>query len=148
MSRIPKTPLCFWYHVFSIYSPGSYKALARHLGRPCETTVRVRSYSAGFANDFIVPFVVTVVATSLFSAYMLFDPGTWLADLMVLTPMSLDFKAFLLILALGGFACSWIAERRVFLWLARVLGKIHDKLWPHRRKKRKEYKLLLEEMRM
>ena len=107
-----------------------------------------RPCSAGFANYSIVPFVVTVVATSLFSAYMLFDPGTWLADLMVLTPMSLDFKAFLLVLALGGFACSWIAERKVFLWLARVLGKIHDKLWPHRRKKRKEYKLLLEEMRM
>lgn len=148
MSRIPKIPLSFWFHVFSIYSLESYKVLAPHLGRPCVTTVGVRLYYEGFANDFTVPFVVTVVATSLFSAYMLFDPGTWLADLMVLTPMSLDFKAFLLILAVGGFACSWIAERRVFLWLARVLGKVHAILWPHRRKKRKEYKLLLEEMRM
>ena len=148
MSRILRIRLFFWFHVFSIYSPASYKVLARHSGRPCGIIVRVKLYSAGFANDILVPFVVTVVTTSLFSAYMLFDPGTWLADLMVLTPMSLDFKAFLLMLALGGFACSWISERRVFLWLARVLGKIHDNLWAHRRKKRKEYKLLLEEMRM
>lgn len=114
-----------------------FSGIVQSIGPPFRQTMR---------NN--LPFVVTVVATSLFSAYMLFDPGTWLADLMVLTPMSLNFKAFLLVLALGGFACSRIAERKAFLWLARVLGKIHDKLWPHRRKKRKEYKLLLEEMRM
>ena len=79
---------------------------------------------------------------------MLFDPGIWLSSLMQLTEMSLDFEVFVLVLALGGFACAWIAERRVFLWLARLLGKLHDRLWPHRGKKRKEYKRLLEEMRM
>lgn len=67
---------------------------------------------------------------------------------MQLTKMSVNFEVFVLLLALGGFACAWIAERRVFLWLARLLGKLHDKLWPHRRKKRKEYKRILEEMRM
>lgn len=95
-----------------------------------------------------LPFVVTIVATSLFSAYMLFDPGAWLANLMQLTDMSVDFKVFVLVLALGGLACAWIAERRVFLWLARLLGELHDTLWPHRRKKQKEYKRLLQEMRM
>lgn len=67
---------------------------------------------------------------------------------MQLTKLSVNFEVFMLLLALGGFACAWIAERRVFLWLARLLGKLHDKLWPHRRKKRKEYKRILEEMRM
>lgn len=67
---------------------------------------------------------------------------------MQLTKMSVNFEVFVLLLALGGFACAWIAERRVFLWLARLLGKLHDKLWPHRRKKRKEYKRILEDMRM
>ena len=96
----------------------------------------------------IVPFVVTVVAALLFTTYMLFDAGTWLFDLMGLTLMSVHFKIFLLVLALGGFACAWIAEKRVFRWVARFFGKLHDKLWPHRRKQRKEYKLLLEDMRI
>jgi len=92
--------------------------------------------------------VVTIVATSLFSAYMLFDPGAWLVNIMQLTTMTVNFKIFLLVLALGGLACAWIAERRVFLWVARLIGKVHDALWPRRRKKRKEYKLILESMRM
>ncbi|KAL6713089.1 hypothetical protein ACLMJK_009210 [Lecanora helva] len=94
-----------------------------------------------------LPFVVTIVTTLLFAAYMLFDPGAWLVKIMQLTGMSTDFKAFLLVLAIGGFACAWIAERQVFLWVARILGKAHDTLWPHRKKKRKEYKLVLENMR-
>ncbi|MCJ1461071.1 hypothetical protein MMC28_011453, partial [Mycoblastus sanguinarius] len=94
-----------------------------------------------------LPFVVTIVATFLFSAYMLFDPGAWLANLMQLTTMSVDFKVVILALALGGLACAWIAERRVFSWITRLIGKAHDVLWPHRRKKRREYKLVLAEMR-
>lgn len=91
--------------------------------------------------------MVTIVATSLFSAYMLFDPGPWLTNFMQLTDLSVDFKVFLLVLVLGGLAGAWIAERRVFLWLARLLGKPYDALRPHYRKRRKEYKRLLEEMR-
>ena len=79
---------------------------------------------------------------------MLFDPGAWLTNVMQLTEMSVDFKIFVLALALGGLACAWIAERRVFLYLARLVGKLHDTLWRHRLKKRKEYKHLLEEMRI
>ena len=79
---------------------------------------------------------------------MLLDPGAGLAQFMQLTYLSLKFKIFILVLVAGGFACSWIAERKVFLWLARVIGKTHDRIWPHRRKKRKQYKLLHEKMRM
>ncbi|MCJ1256606.1 hypothetical protein MMC24_004430 [Lignoscripta atroalba] len=95
-----------------------------------------------------LPFVVTIVAALLFSAYMLLDPGVWLAKFMQLTEMSVNFKIFILILALGGFACAWVAERYIFLWLAGFLGRIHDKTWPQRRKKRKQYKVLLDQMRM
>ena len=92
--------------------------------------------------------MVTIVVTCLFSFYLLFDPGIWLSNLMQLTEMSLDFKVFALVLALGGLACAWVAERRVFLWLARLLGKLHDTLWPRRRKKQKGYKRILEEMQI
>lgn len=95
-----------------------------------------------------MPFVVTIVATSLFSAYMLFDPSAWLVSIMELTTMSVYFKVFLLVLALGGLACAWIAERYVFLWVGCLIGNLHDALWPHRSKKRKGYKVLLESMRM
>ena len=77
---------------------------------------------------------------------MLFDPGAWLANIMQLTDMPVDFKAFVFVLVLGGLACAWIAERRVFVWLARFLGKLQNT--PRRRKKQKEYKRLFEEMRM
>ncbi|MCJ1247270.1 hypothetical protein MMC30_004484 [Trapelia coarctata] len=95
-----------------------------------------------------LPFVVTIVAALLFSAYMLFDPGARLSSFMQLTYLSMDFKIFIIILAIGGFLCAWIAERRVFLWLARLIGQTHDWIWPQRRKKRKEYKILLAKMRM
>lgn len=100
------------------------------------------------ANCCVVPFVVTIVATTLFSTYMLFDPGDWLAHLMQLTDMSVNFKVFVLLLALGAFVCAWIAERRVFVWIGRLVGKLHCRLWPGRQKRRKEYKIVLKDMQM
>lgn len=91
---------------------------------------------------------MTIVVTFLFSTYLLFDPGTWPADLMEITEMALDFKIFILLLAIAGFASGWIAERYVFLWIARLLGRTQDVLWPQHRKIRKEYKTLLEDMKI
>ncbi|KAL9011027.1 MAG: hypothetical protein Q9173_004097 [Seirophora scorigena] len=91
-----------------------------------------------------LPFVVTIVVALLFSSYMLFDPAAWLASFMQLTDMTAGFKVFILVLALGGFACAWIAEQRAFLWLARRVGKTTDNVWPHSRKRRKQYKTLLD----
>ena len=79
---------------------------------------------------------------------MLFDPAVWLVRLMQFTSMPVNFEILIMILALCGLAGAWIAERHVFLWLARMLGKIHDILWPHRRKQRKQYKNLIEQMRV
>ena len=67
---------------------------------------------------------------------------------MQLTFLSISFKGFLLVLAAGGFACSFLAERKVFPLLAKAIGEFHDWMWPSRRKKRKEYKLLIEKMRI
>ncbi|KAL8914093.1 MAG: hypothetical protein Q9171_001209 [Xanthocarpia ochracea] len=93
-----------------------------------------------------LPFVITIVVALLLCSYMLFDPAAWLTSSMQLTYMTAQFKVFILALAIGGFACAWVAERRVFLLVASVIGKTHDLLWPHRRKKRKLYKTLLDSM--
>lgn len=99
-------------------------------------------------NTHLVPFVVTIVAASLFCAYMLLDPAAWLARVMQLTPMPGDFKIFILVLALGGLACAWVAERRVFPIFARQIGNLYPLIRPRYRKKRKEYKLVLADMRI
>lgn len=95
-----------------------------------------------------LPLVVTIVIALLFSSYMLFDPAEALASLMQLTGMSTEFESFIFVLALGGFTCAWIAERTVFPWLARVVGRKHIIRWHGRRKQRKRYKILLEKMRI
>jgi cation-transporting ATPase 13A3/4/5 len=101
-----------------------------------------------YTNSHIVPFIVTIVATLLISSYMLLDPGTWLREFMDLTLIPSGFKLFILALALGGFLFGWFGEKHVFLWTARLFGTIHDRIWPGRRKVRKEYKTLLEDMRI
>ena len=67
---------------------------------------------------------------------------------MQLTEIALKFKVFMLVLVAGGFGCALLAESRVFPQLAKGIGKAHDYVWPHRKKKRKEYKVLLEKMRI
>lgn len=84
----------------------------------------------------------------LISSYLLFDPADWLYDLMELTDMPIDFRLFLLVLAIGGYVCSYVAERYMFPGMARFIGKTKQRLRPQNAKKRKEYKVILESMRM
>lgn len=79
--------------------------------------------------------------------YMLFDPAQWLSRFMQLTYMSMDFELSLLLLAAIGFAIAWSAERYLFPHLARFIGRLKKQLKPSRQKKRKEYKVLLEDIR-
>ena len=79
---------------------------------------------------------------------MLLDPGIWLMNFMELTLIPPGFKLFMLAVALGGFLLGWVAEKYVFLWAAQLFGKIHDRIWPQRRKVRKQHKMLLAEMRI
>jgi cation-transporting P-type ATPase 13A2 len=80
--------------------------------------------------------------------YMLLDPGTILVDIMQLTYLSTPFKLLILLLAGVGFICAWLGEQKAFPWLAKMIGITHDRIWPRRRKKRKEYKLMIERMRI
>ena len=96
----------------------------------------------------VVPFVITTVAAVLFSLYMLLDPSAGFAAFMQLTYLSIKFKIFVMVLAAGGFVCAYVAERSVFTWFSRLIGKVQALVFPQRRKKRKEYKLQLEKMRI
>ena len=95
-----------------------------------------------------LPYVITIITVLLFSLYMLLDPGRELARFMQLTDLSLSFEVVIIVLAIGGFGIAYIAERDVFTKLAKAIGQLNERLRPGKSKKRKEYKLLLEKMRI
>lgn len=89
------------------------------------------------------------MSTALFlSAYLLLDPAKWLAELMDLTYMSWDFKLTILAIAITGFVVMYGCEIWFFPRLARRIGEVNVRLGPKSRKKRKEYKIIVEGMRM
>ena len=94
-----------------------------------------------------LPFVVTMGAALAISSYILFDPATWLYKLMDLTWISPIFKIFILVLGIGGFGCMYLAERLVFPRLAKWVGRANAR-WRGKQKKRKEYKVVLEDLRI
>ncbi|KAI9721371.1 MAG: hypothetical protein M1828_005231 [Chrysothrix sp. TS-e1954] len=93
-----------------------------------------------------LPFVVTIVCATLISTYLLFDSAQWVFEFMQLTYLSNNFKIFIVVLAIGGFILSYGAERFVFPTLARMIGKAINASRTKHRKKRKEYKVILESM--
>jgi len=94
------------------------------------------------------PYVSTIFIAIAFITYLLLDPSKWLMDFMELTEMSSDFKFLIVLIALVGFIVSWFGEKRVFVDLAKGIGRIKVGLRPSLKKKRKEYKILEEDMRI
>ncbi|KAF2721341.1 hypothetical protein K431DRAFT_303553 [Polychaeton citri CBS 116435] len=94
-----------------------------------------------------LPFVITMGVTIGISSYMLFDPAEGIMSFMELTWMSVSFKVFILVLAIGSFAISYLCERLVFQRLARAIAYV-NRNWRGKQKKRKEYKLIMEDMRI
>ncbi|OAP56697.1 hypothetical protein AYL99_08809 [Fonsecaea erecta] len=95
-----------------------------------------------------VPFCVTIVTALLISLYMLLDPAKWLANFMDLTEMTADYEVFLLGLAVAGFAIAYLAERYFFPLLAKFIGRLKARLRPEHPKKRKQYKLIAEDIQI
>lgn len=95
-----------------------------------------------------LPFVLTIMFALIITCYMLFDPAKWLTKLMELTPMSVSFKVFLLVLGLGNFFVAYAGEKYVLPILARWIGLAKVKMNPKWKKKRKEYKLIKEDMKL
>ncbi|RMZ91959.1 hypothetical protein DV736_g786, partial [Chaetothyriales sp. CBS 134916] len=92
------------------------------------------------------PFCVTLVIALAISLYLLLDPAQAVKGFMDLTDMALDYEAFLLAVALVGFAIAYVAEGEVFPELAKRLGRLMRRLQPGRRKQRKRYKVISEEI--
>lgn len=79
---------------------------------------------------------------------MLFRPSGWVSEVMQLTYMSDGFRSWLVALAFGVFFLAWVADKNIFPRIAQMIGVIRARLQTNYRKKRRMYKILLEEMGM
>ncbi|KAJ5953419.1 hypothetical protein N7454_000315 [Penicillium verhagenii] len=93
-----------------------------------------------------VPYLCTIIVDLLIAVYMLFRPSKWVMSVLELTMMSDNYRGWILALALGMFILAWSAEVKVFPRLARIIGHARTRLQPNYRKKRRQYKVLLEGM--
>lgn len=99
-----------------------------------------------------LPFVITVLTAGLVSLYLLLDPSMAVMRVMQLTYVSWFFKGVIIVLAGIGFGMAYTAERSVFVWVAKAVGMLSTELGKGKqkkmnKKKRKEYKVLIEAMR-
>ncbi|KAK6952288.1 hypothetical protein Daesc_006823 [Daldinia eschscholtzii] len=90
------------------------------------------------------PFMATVAAALAITLYMIFTPGHWIKKLMQLTKISQSFKFTLLGLGVAYLIAAWLGEHYVFSGIARGLGVVKTAI-TKKAKKRKEYKLILEQ---
>ncbi|EWC45057.1 hypothetical protein DRE_06196 [Drechslerella stenobrocha 248] len=95
-----------------------------------------------------IPYIVTIVISMAIVTYLLVAPAKSIMDFMQLTEMSASFKGVIVLLSAVGFTVSWFGEKKVFLELARWIEKTAIVVRPSLRKKRKEYKVLEDEMRV
>lgn len=91
------------------------------------------------------PFLMTIAATLLMTLYLVLGPVHWLKKGMQLTKISWDFKLFLITLGLIYLGLAWTGEHHLFQRLARVIGTLKQAV-TGKRKQRKQYKVIKEEM--
>jgi cation-transporting ATPase 13A3/4/5 len=91
------------------------------------------------------PFVATICVTLAATACMVLNPARWLRRLMQLTDMSLDFRLYIVALGLVYLVVAWAGENYVFQRLARAIGHARQAA-AKTAKKRKEYKVIAEQM--
>ncbi|KAJ5888886.1 hypothetical protein N7495_008927 [Penicillium taxi] len=119
---------CFQYILTSI---------VMNVGRPFRQPITLNA-----------PYLCTIVLDLLIVAYMLFRPSEWVKSVMELTFMSDSFRGLILVLAFGMFVLAWLGETVVFPRLARILGHFRVRLQPNYQKKRRQYKVLLDQMHL
>ncbi|KAL2114590.1 hypothetical protein VUR80DRAFT_4573 [Thermomyces stellatus] len=93
------------------------------------------------------PFLGTVIITLLVTLHMVLGPARPVKKLMQLTKPQWDFQLFMVFLGIVYLAVAWLSETVLFPWLARTFGVV-KKAVTKREKKRKEYKVINEGIRM
>lgn len=78
---------------------------------------------------------------------MILGPFPPVKKLMQLTNTRWDFQLFMIFLGVAYLLTAWVSETVAFPWLARTLG-VAQQLVTKRQKKRKEYKLIQEGIRL
>lgn len=91
--------------------------------------------------------MLTIATTLLITLYMILGPAHWLRHLMQLTKTSRGFQLFMIALGAVYLVAAWVSEKVLFQRLARLLGWAKQRL-ARQPKKRKEYKLIMEQMRI
>ncbi|KAJ5466756.1 cation-transporting ATPase [Penicillium diatomitis] len=94
-----------------------------------------------------IPYLCTIIIALAVAAYMLFRPSEWVRDVMELTFLSDGFRGWIVASAITLFAIAWTSEATFFPRLARIIGHLRARLQPNYQKKRRQYKVLLEQMR-
>ena len=90
--------------------------------------------------------MATIAIALLIALYMVLGPAPWLKQMMQLTAMHLDYKMFLILLAAAFLLIAWMYETHVASRLAKLLGQAKERV-SGKAKKRKAYKVILENMR-
>ena len=78
---------------------------------------------------------------------MILGPVRPVKELMQLTKTQWDFQLFLIALGVVYFSTAWISETVLFPWLARLFGRVKQAVTKGQ-KKRKEYKVIQEDIRI
>ncbi|KAK4193092.1 vacuolar cation-transporting ATPase YPK9 [Podospora australis] len=91
------------------------------------------------------PFVATITISLAVSLFMITGWAQWLDKFMQLTYTSWDFKLLMIALGVIYFAVAWAGEHVLFQPLARFIGKAKY-AFTKQPKKRKEYKIIREQM--
>lgn len=134
---------CFSSLVINIFWQVSCFVSAGLIVNPlCEM---VTSYSKTSLT--IVPFVCAILLALVFNTYLLVHPAQWTSKVLQLTYLSSDFKIWMVLIACIHFALGYSGEQFVFLRLAKALGKLRKKFRNGKRKQRKQFKVIEEEMR-
>ena len=79
--------------------------------------------------------------------HMVLGPFRPVKKLMQLTKTQWDFQLFMIFLGLVYLVVAWLSETTLFPWLARLFGTVKQ-LITKRQKKRKEYKVIQEGIRL
>lgn len=91
------------------------------------------------------PFVASITITLAVSLFMIGGSAQWLTEVMQLTYTSWDFKLLMVALGITYLALAWAGEHALFQPLARFIGQVKHSI-TKQPKKRKEYKIIQEQM--